>query len=65
MARSAEELLEHGLEQPEDLEHALRNEFPEVRVVPGVVDGTDWRWYVYRDGRWVNSEAEISSRADT
>ena len=64
MARSAEALLGRGLEQPEDLEHALRNEFPQVRVVPGVLDGTDWRWYVYRDGRWVNSEAEAARRTD-
>ena len=55
MARSAEAYLARGLEQPEDLENLLRPEFPQVRVVPGVVDGADWRWYVYRDGRWINS----------
>ena len=56
MTRSAEAFLARGLERPEELEGLLRPEFPSVRVVPGVVDGTDWRWYVYRDGRWVNQE---------
>jgi hypothetical protein len=64
MARSAEEFLATGIEQPEDLEQLLRDEFPRVRVVPGVVDGSDWRWYVYRDGRWVNPEGKSLHSAD-
>ena len=34
----------------------LRGEFPRVRVQPGVVDGNEWRWYVYRDGKWINPD---------
>lgn len=40
---------------PEELEERLREHYQRARVVPGVRDITD-RWYVYRDGRWVNSK---------
>ena len=60
IARSADRLLGGGIERPEDLESQLRQEYPRVRVVPGVVDGAEWRWYVYREGSWVNPEREMA-----
>ena len=62
IADSADVVLARGVERPEEMEVALRTEFPTVRVVPGVVDGNEWRWYVYRDGRWVNSEREAAGK---
>jgi hypothetical protein len=51
--RRAEELVTR-VETPEELETLLRAEYHRARVVPGVTDIVE-RWYVYRDGRWVNS----------
>jgi hypothetical protein len=41
-------------EEPEELERLLVARYPHARVVRGVTDIVE-RWYVYRDGRWVNS----------
>lgn len=49
----AEQLAE-GVETPEELERLLRRNYARARVVPGVTDIVE-RWYVYRDGRWINS----------
>ncbi|HEY7023570.1 MAG TPA: hypothetical protein VH371_01275 [Candidatus Limnocylindrales bacterium] len=38
---------------PEELEENLREFYSRVRVVRGVTDIVE-RWYVYRDGRWIN-----------
>lgn len=38
-------------ETPEALEQLLRRDYPNVRVVRGVIDVVE-RWYAYRDGRW-------------
>jgi hypothetical protein len=51
--RRAEELVS-GVNTPEQLEALLRAEYDRARVVRGVTDIVE-RWYVYRDGRWVNS----------
>lgn len=42
-------------ETPEELERLMRMEYRLARVVRGVTDIFE-RWYVYRDGRWVNSD---------
>ena len=39
---------------PERLEQLLREKYARARVVSGVTDIVE-RWYVYRDGRWINS----------
>jgi hypothetical protein len=48
------ELLADHASVPSDLQAALRAHYPSARVVTGVTD-IHQRWYVYRDGRWVNS----------
>ena len=63
LERAAERFLGEGVDEPEDLEEQLRADFPRVRVVPGLVDVNEWRWYVYRDGSWVNSEKDHASSA--
>ena len=55
---AADTLLQRGADTPERLEAELREQYPRVRVVLGVLDGTERRWYVYRDGRWTNPERE-------
>jgi hypothetical protein len=51
--RSANELATRS-DTPEQLEQALRGKYARARVVRGVTDIVE-RWYVYRDGRWINS----------
>lgn len=51
--RRAEELVDQ-VDSPEELESLLREQYHRARVVRGVTDITE-RWYVYRDGRWINS----------
>ena len=48
------ETLALGAQTPDELERLLRAEYGRARVVPGVTDIVE-RWYVYRDGRWINS----------
>jgi hypothetical protein len=48
------ELLAQGVDTPEELERLLRRNYVRARVVTGVTDIVE-RWYVYRDGRWINS----------
>jgi len=52
--RHAEELATRASE-PDELERLLRSRYPRARVVSGVTDIVE-RWYVYRDGRWINSK---------
>ncbi len=40
---------------PEELQQLLRQHYDGARVVRGVTDIVE-RWYVYRDGHWVNSK---------
>jgi hypothetical protein len=51
--RRAEELA-HAAETPAELEQLLRLQYAQARVVAGVTDIVD-RWYVYRDGHWINT----------
>lgn len=51
--RRAQELAAK-VETPEQLESLLHEEYVLARVVRGVTDIVE-RWYVYRDGRWINS----------
>lgn len=54
-AQRAAELAE-TVETPEELERLLRATYERARVVQGVTDIVQ-RWYVYRDGRWINTTA--------
>ena len=51
--RRAESLAETAV-NPEDLQRSLRATYERASVVRGVTDIVE-RWYVYRDGRWVNA----------
>lgn len=56
-ASFAEALLTMGVTTCTDLERRLRQRYPDVRVVEGITDGAGFpRWYVYRDGHWVNPD---------
>jgi len=44
-----------GVTTPEELKRLLNDRYPRAHVVRGVTDIVE-RWYVYRDGRWVNSK---------
>lgn len=55
--RLAETHAARGADTPADLEDRLRQSYPRARVIEGISsDSTSERWYVYRDGRWINSE---------
>lgn len=48
---------------PADLEAVLRNRYPEAVVRPRELAGERFDvWYVYRDGHWIRSEADVGSR---
>lgn len=51
--RSAETLAQSA-STPEELQRLLQAIYPRARVVRGVTDLVE-RWYVYRDGHWVNA----------
>jgi len=53
--RRAEELARDA-DTPDELERLLRPHYSRARVVSGVTDIVE-RWYVYRDGRWINSRS--------
>jgi len=56
--RLAETHAANGADTPAELEDRLRSTYPSTRVVEGVSsDATSERWYVYRDGRWINPDA--------
>jgi hypothetical protein len=62
--RLAETHAARGPESPEDLEDRLRQSYPRARVVEGISsDATSERWYVYRDGRWINPDSRNRRRA--
>jgi hypothetical protein len=52
--RSRAEQLASEVDTPDELERLLRAEYRRARVVRGVTDIVE-RWYVYRDGRWINN----------
>lgn len=46
-----------GVDTPGELERRLNERYPRARVVVGMAGGADAeRWYVYREGRWVNDQ---------
>src|ERR687894_785516 len=46
---------------PAELVHRLRPAYPLVNAVLGVSDGMEPDpWYVYRDGRWINPDRDLS-----
>jgi hypothetical protein len=55
--RLAEAHASNGADTPADLEDRLRERYPRASVVQGISGDSTERWYVYRDGRWIDSEA--------
>ena len=52
-----------GGSRPDDLEAVLRTRFPEAVVRPRELAGERFEvWYVYRDGHWIRSEADVRTR---
>ncbi len=57
---AAEKLLADGAMSPAQLQSLLRSQYPSATVFGGIEEAGSERWYVYREGRWINS----SSAAD-
>jgi hypothetical protein len=52
-----------GGSRPDDLEAVLRTRYPEAVVRPRELAGERFEvWYVYRDGHWIRSEADVRPR---
>ena len=52
-----------GGTRPDDLEAVLRTRYPEAVVRPRELAGERFEvWYVYRDGHWIRSEADVRTR---
>jgi hypothetical protein len=52
-----------GGSRPDDLEVALRTRYPAAVVRPRELAGERFEvWYVYRDGHWIRSEADVRPR---
>ena len=52
-----------GGSRPDDLEAALRTRYPEAVVRRRELAGERFEvWYVYRDGHWIRSEADVRKR---
>ena len=52
----AERLVADGVRSPDELQTALRREYPEAVVRARELDGEAFTiWYVYRDGHWVSA----------
>jgi hypothetical protein len=52
-----------GGSRPDDLEAALRGQYPQAVVRPRELAGERFEvWYVYRDGHWIRSGADDGSR---
>lgn len=53
----------NGGRSPDDLEAALRTRYPAAVVRPRELAGERFDvWYVYRDGHWIRSEADVGAR---
>jgi hypothetical protein len=53
----------NGGNNPEDLEAVLRTRYPAAVVRPRELAGERFDvWYVYRDGHWIRSEADVGPR---
>jgi hypothetical protein len=46
-----------GSNTPAELQAALRIEWPDAIVRDGIIENDFQRWYVYRDGRWIDENA--------
>ena len=57
---AAEQLLSGGAMSPSQLQRMLRPDYPSATVFGGIEEAGSERWYVYREGRWIDS----SSAAD-
>ena len=56
----AEKQAREGTSTPAELEGRLRPTYPSVRVIEGIPGETrSERWYVYRDGRWINPDRSV------
>ena len=52
-----------GASRPDDLEAVLRTRYPDAVVRPRELAGERFDvWYVYRDGHWIRSEADVATR---
>lgn len=60
----AQALAGDGPGTPEELQAALREEWPKSRVVRGIVDSDHERWYAYRDGSWVSTQPPAKGPSD-
>ena len=48
------------LQEPGQLENALRDSYPKATVRNGVAESDGRiRWYVYRDGHWIEPDRNI------
>jgi hypothetical protein len=54
---AAERLFAQGADTPTRLQNALRDEYPSSTVFGGIEEAGLERWYVYREGRWVDSSS--------
>jgi len=55
----AERVVAEGVRSPSELQHRLRQEYPDAVVRARELDGEAFTiWYVYRDGHWVTGSRE-------
>ncbi len=52
--RTAQAHASNGSDTPEKLQERLREEWPHSRVIRGITDAQQERWYVYREGHWIS-----------
>ncbi|HYI22446.1 MAG TPA: hypothetical protein VEX62_07400 [Candidatus Limnocylindrales bacterium] len=52
---AAERLLDDGAMNPAQLQRMLRSQYPSATVFGGIQEAGSERWYVYREGRWIDS----------
>jgi hypothetical protein len=50
---TAARYVDEGVDTPQALQARLRGEYPNARVIAGIIELAVERWYVYREGRWV------------
>jgi len=52
---AAEKLLADGAMSPAELQSMLRSQYQSATVFGGIEEAGSERWYVYREGRWIDS----------
>jgi len=60
---AAEKLLADGALSPAQLQAMLRAQFPNATVFGGIEEAGSERWYVYREGRWIDSSSATDMTA--